>query len=101
MATFGSPHVGGWRLAVDVQEPHRVAKALDAVLGELAAELGRVPQRGHARELARQGLHLGARSRPSRRPSSGGTGRRMLLERLGPLDAQEREEQDLRSNRSW
>jgi hypothetical protein len=31
----------GAHVAVDVQEAHRVAEALDSALGELTAELGR------------------------------------------------------------
>lgn len=79
------PHV-----PVDVEEPEGGAPGRHAPLGQQASEALGAAQAGQARELVAQGLDLGG---PVQSEEPAQIGRRVLLERFGALDAQQRHEQ--------
>ena len=80
----------GADVAVHVEEAQRGAARCDPLLGKRPAELGGAPQGGEPGELAPQGLHLGCAVETEEAAEVAG---RVLLERLGPLEAKERHEQ--------
>ena len=83
------PVIGAY-MAIDVQEPHQIAALSDAQARQFRSQLFGVMMGGEARELAPQRLDLG---RPIK-PEDSAEGRRVaLFELLGPLDTQQRHEQ--------
>ncbi len=78
-------------MAVDVQEAHRVAAIGHPQLGEPTTELDGATESRETGELAEQGLDL-RRTVEAEEPAQ--VRRRVLLERLWALDAQQREEHE-------
>jgi hypothetical protein len=76
-------------VAVHVQEAERGAARRLPAFGEQAAEMGRAADAGQARELPAQRFHLRGAIEPEETAEVLGG---VLLEALGPLDAQQRHE---------
>src|SRR5262249_52448095 len=77
-------------MSINVQEPHEMSALVDAHARKFGAQLLGAMLRGKAGEAAPQRLHLRRAVEPQKSTECGGV---FLLEMLGPLDAQQRHEQ--------
>jgi len=93
----GSLPMIGAHVAIDVQEAHEMSALIDAQTRKLRTELLGAVVRRQTREPASQRLHL---RRPVEPEQSAEHGRVSLLEMLGPLDAQQRHEQERQQRRA-
>src|SRR5882762_4672031 len=84
-------------MTVNVQKPHEMAALIDTQTGKLRAQLLGAMVRREAGEPAPQRLHF-RRSVEPEEPAE--RGRVSFLEMLGPLDAQQRHEQERQQGRA-
>src|SRR5262249_1884667 len=81
----------GAHMAVDVQKPHEMSAPIDTQARKLRAQLLSAMVRRQASEPAPQRLHFRRAVEPEQ-PAEGG--RISFLELLGPLDTEQRHEQE-------
>src|SRR5215468_3668729 len=87
----------GAHVAINVQEPHEMSALTDTHTRKLGAKLLSAMPRGEAREPAPQRLHFRRAVEPEE-PAE--CGRVAFLELLGPLDAEQRHEQERQQRRT-
>src|SRR5947209_4341966 len=87
----------GAHMAVNVQKPHEMSALIDTQTRKLRAQLLGAMVRREAGEPTPQGLHFRRSVEPKQ---SAERGRVSFLEMLGPLDAEQRHEQECQQRRA-